>query len=65
MVLMLYGLALQIADFGLSRDLGEEESEYYVTSGRNIPVRITDPEVMVDYEYMHTLTQKTKHVCTL
>lgn len=44
-------LRCKIADFGLSRDLGEEESEYYVTSGRNIPVRITDPEVLFYGKY--------------
>ena len=34
---------LQIADFGLSRDLMDEE--YYVSHGGKIPVKWTAPEV--------------------
>jgi len=36
-------IILQIADFGMSRDLMEEK--YYVTSGGKIPVKWTAPEV--------------------
>ena len=34
---------IQIADFGMSRDL--IDSNYYITSGGKIPVRWTAPEV--------------------
>ena len=34
---------LQIADFGMSRDLLDEN--YYITSGGKIPVKWTAPEV--------------------
>ena len=35
--------ALQIADFGMSRDL--DDHQYYITSGGKIPVKWTAPEV--------------------
>ena len=38
---MLYDV--QIADFGMSRDLIDEN--YYITSGGKIPVKWTAPEV--------------------
>ena len=38
-----YVCAIQIADFGMSRDLIDEN--YYVTSGGKIPVKWTAPEV--------------------
>ena len=38
-----YLCAIQIADFGMSRDLIDEN--YYVTSGGKIPVKWTAPEV--------------------
>ena len=38
-----YLCAIQIADFGMSRDLIAEN--YYVTSGGKIPVKWTAPEV--------------------
>ena len=34
---------LQIADFGMSRDL--EDDSYYITSGGKIPAKWTAPEV--------------------
>ena len=39
----LYVCILQIADFGMSRNLIDEN--YYVTSGGKIPVKWTAPEV--------------------
>ena len=36
-------IAIQIADFGMSRDLIDEN--YYVTSGGKIPLKWTAPEV--------------------
>ena len=38
---------LQIADFGMSRDLIDDN--YYITSGGKIPVRWTAPEVANDH----------------
>ena len=35
----------QIADFGMSRDLTDEN--YYITSGGKIPVKWTAPEVCI------------------
>ena len=35
--------ALQVADFGMSRDLAYEE--YYISHGGHIPVKWTAPEV--------------------
>ena len=35
--------SLQIADFGMSRDL--DDDKYYITSGGKIPVKWTAPEV--------------------
>ena len=34
---------MQIADFGMARDL--EESEYYISQGGKVPVKWTAPEV--------------------
>ena len=34
---------VQIADFGMARDL--EESEYYISQGGKVPVKWTAPEV--------------------
>jgi len=42
---MLY--VVQIADFGMSRDLINEN--YYITSGGKIPVKWTAPEVVNSY----------------
>jgi len=39
---------LKIADFGMSRDLLDEN--YYVTSGGKIPVKWTAPEVSAVYK---------------
>ena len=36
-------ITLQIADFGMSRDL--DDHQYYITSGGKIPVKWTAPEV--------------------
>ena len=36
-------IALQIGDFGMSRDL--EDNNYYITHGGEIPVKWTAPEV--------------------
>ena len=35
--------ALQIADFGMARDM--ENDTYYITSGGKIPIKWTAPEV--------------------
>ena len=40
-------MPLQIADFGMSRDLIDHN--YYITSGGKIPVKWTAPEVCVTY----------------
>ena len=42
-VAMHLATTLQIADFGMSRDLLDEN--YYITSGGKIPVKWTAPEV--------------------
>ena len=47
--------AIQIADFGMSRDLIDEN--YYVTSGGKIPLKWTAPEVC---ELIATLVVKSK-----
>jgi len=41
-----YNCILQIADFGMSRDLIDEN--YYMTSGGKIPVKWTAPEVAIN-----------------
>ena len=41
---------IQIADFGMSRDLTNDN--YYVTSGGKIPVKWTAPEVSVAIDHL-------------
>lgn len=48
MKLQLVFVALQIADFGMSRDLDDED--YYLSNGGKIPFKWTAPEVLT-----HTL----------
>ena len=36
--------SLQIADFGMSRDLDDEE--YYISNGGKVPIKWTAPEVI-------------------
>ena len=43
MSVMTFMNSMQIADFGLSRELAEES--YYVSHGGKIPVKWTAPEV--------------------
>ena len=38
---------MQIADFGMARDL--EESEYYISQGGKVPVKWTAPEVGLEF----------------
>ena len=69
-----YNWLLQIADFGMSRDLAHQD--YYVTSGGRIPLKWTAPEVilLLIRSIMYTLypfvwlciymTSYT-HICTL
>lgn len=43
---------LQIADFGMSRDLAHQD--YYITSGGRIPLKWTAPEViLLDNKHSH------------
>ena len=49
---------LQIADFGMSRDLIDDN--YYITSGGKIPVRWTAPEVANDH-ISHLLQHPIAH----
>ena len=42
-------LHMQISDFGMSRDLAQED--YYISHGGKVPVKWTAPEV-----YIHVLT---------
>ena len=45
---------LQIADFGMSRDLMDET--YYITHGQQIPVKWTAPEVQSNYRgFIHDI----------
>ena len=44
---------IQIADFGMSRDLIDDN--YYITSGGKIPVKWTAPEVCVTVQISHLL----------
>ena len=48
-------IATQIADFGMSRDLIDEN--YYVTSGGKIPLKWTAPEVgtLLNYHPHHSI----------
>ena len=43
------GFLLKIADFGMSRDLLDEN--YYITSGGKIPVKWTAPEVLSGFYF--------------
>ena len=47
LILILY-IIIQIADFGMSRDLSD--SDYYVSQGGKIPIKWTAPEVIVFQE---------------
>ena len=42
---------MQIADFGMSRDLSD--SDYYVSQGGKIPIKWTAPEVIDETKTMH------------
>ena len=44
---------IQIADFGMSRDLIDDN--YYITSGGKIPVKWTAPEVLHAVQISHLL----------
>ena len=43
LLLLLYVILEQIADFGMARDVAD--SNYYVTTGGKVPVKWTAPEV--------------------
>ena len=45
----LHGTVSQIADFGLSRDLQDEEN--YISSGGRVPVKWTAPEALTSRTY--------------
>jgi len=51
---------LQIADFGMSRDL--EDDKYYVTKGGFVPLKWTAPEVCVNF---NALSNKNLFFITL
>ena len=43
---------VQVADFGMSRDLANEETDYYVSQGGvEIPVKWTAPEALIHKKY--------------
>ena len=54
--------ALQIADFGMSRDL--QDADYYVSSGGLIPVRWTAPEA-VHFKKYSTASDIWSYGCVL
>lgn len=45
----MYMFLIQISDFGLSREL--EDDEYYTSVGGKIPVKWTAPEALVNRKY--------------
>ena len=53
--MIMFLIAIQIADFGMSRDLIDEN--YYVTSGGKIPLKWTAPEVgtLLNYHPHHSI----------
>ena len=51
---------MQIADFGMARDL--EESEYYISQGGKVPVKWTAPEVGLEYTMPFPLSLTLLHV---
>ncbi len=53
---------MQIADFGLSRDLMNDN--YYVSQGGKIPVKWTAPEAL-DYKKYSTASDVWSYVCLL
>ena len=58
-----YTYALQIADFGMSRDLIDHN--YYITSGGKIPVKWTAPEVGSYCSYIYPMIFSLYRHCTL
>ncbi len=46
-VLIDLSLPCQIGDFGMARDLMQDESNYYTSSGGIIPIKWTAPEVLL------------------
>ena len=65
---------LQIADFGMSRDLAHQD--YYVTSGGRIPLKWTAPEVILlltgsdmyilyPFVWIYIYITSYTHICTL
>ena len=44
----LYGKLNQIGDFGMARDLMQDEGNYYTSSGGIIPIKWTAPEVFAN-----------------
>ena len=51
---------MQIADFGMARDL--EESDYYISHGGKVPVKWTAPEVGSHYTMPFPLSLTFLHV---
>ena len=54
--------SLQIADFGLSRDLSDEN--YYISHGGKVPVKWTAPEAL-DYRKYSTASDVWSYGCLL
>ena len=53
---------MQIADFGMSRDL--EETDYYVSTGGKIPLKWTAPEAFL-YKKYSTASDVWSYGCVL
>ena len=51
---------MQIADFGMARDL--EESDYYISQGGKVPVKWTAPEVGLEYTMPFPLSLALLHL---
>ena len=47
-IIIYYLYLMQIADFGMSRDLSD--GDYYVSHGGMVPVRWTAPEVNIELQ---------------
>ena len=61
LLLVIVPIVVQIADFGLSRDL--QDGEYYKSTGGQIPVKWTSPEVRRSYGFV-IHTNPTTMSCT-
>ena len=59
---MQYSISSQVADFGMSRDLADEN--YYVSHGGMIPVKWTAPEA-INYKKYSTASDVWSYGCLL